>query len=216
MNSRDAILRLIGVEVKGPGWVEGKTSSQIYELTKNTLAHNTTNDAGGWTKFGISQRAYPHLDIKNLTIDAAISLYKTDYWDKVKGDNIQAYALAFAIFDQAVNRGVVTAVKQAQKILGISQDGVAGNQFLSAINAANPMSFLNSFLSASEAAYRAIAAAKSSQNDFLNGWLNRVGSIRNYASENMGVVAGGGAVILILCLVAFFLISSSGKKSRLV
>jgi lysozyme family protein len=39
-------------------------------------------DPGGETKYGISKRAYPNVDIKNLTRDGAITLYFYDYWQK--------------------------------------------------------------------------------------------------------------------------------------
>jgi len=45
---------------------------------------NDPLDAGGKTKFGISKRSYPDVDIKNLTVDGAKSIYKKDYWDKLK------------------------------------------------------------------------------------------------------------------------------------
>jgi lysozyme family protein len=49
-----------------------------------------TTDQGGLTKWGISQKAYPDLDIKNLTRENAVALYRKDYWlfDAVKSDRI--------------------------------------------------------------------------------------------------------------------------------
>ncbi len=43
---------------------------------------NDGNDPGGETNFGISKRAYPNLDIKNLTKDEAKQIYYRDYWEK--------------------------------------------------------------------------------------------------------------------------------------
>ena len=40
---------------------------------------NDPDDPGGETKFGISKRAYPHLDIKNLTEEHAADIYYNDY-----------------------------------------------------------------------------------------------------------------------------------------
>ena len=39
---------------------------------------NDAKDPGGETNFGISKRAYPQVDIKNLTRDAAKQIYKRD------------------------------------------------------------------------------------------------------------------------------------------
>jgi lysozyme family protein len=37
-------------------------------------------DPGGLTKFGISQRYHPELDVKNLTLDGAMNVYLKEYW----------------------------------------------------------------------------------------------------------------------------------------
>lgn len=42
---------------------------------------NDPNDPGGETKFGISKRSYPHLDIKNLTEDDAKKIFIEDFFN---------------------------------------------------------------------------------------------------------------------------------------
>ncbi|MFS8082999.1 MAG: glycosyl hydrolase 108 family protein, partial [Ginsengibacter sp.] len=42
---------------------------------------NNPADPGGETQWGISKRAFPDVDIKALTRDAAKALYKAHYWD---------------------------------------------------------------------------------------------------------------------------------------
>ena len=41
---------------------------------------NDPSDPGGETKFGVSKKSYPNLDIKNLTITQAKEIYYKDYW----------------------------------------------------------------------------------------------------------------------------------------
>lgn len=67
-------------------------------------------DPGGATNFGISQRSYPNLDIKNLTRDQAIAIYKKDYWDRARIESVPD-RLKLLVFDCAVNQGVGTAAK---------------------------------------------------------------------------------------------------------
>ena len=43
---------------------------------------NDPLDLGGETKYGISKRSYPHLDIKNLTLDQAKQIYFRDFWQR--------------------------------------------------------------------------------------------------------------------------------------
>ena len=94
---------------------------------------NDPNDSGGETKYGISKKAYPDLDIPNLTIAQAMEIYRKDYWDRCKCDNIPD-ALSVAVFDFAVNSGVKTAIKKLQIALGVKADGIIGNQTLGACN----------------------------------------------------------------------------------
>ena len=43
---------------------------------------NDPIDKGGETKYGISKRSYPNLDIKNLTKEQAREIYYKDFWLK--------------------------------------------------------------------------------------------------------------------------------------
>lgn len=67
------------------------------------------HDPGGETKWGISKRAYPHVDIKNLTLDEAKEIYRRDYWN-VLGCDARPYREALPIFDCGVNQGVSRAL----------------------------------------------------------------------------------------------------------
>jgi lysozyme family protein len=66
-------------------------------------------DPGGETNFGISKRAYPHLNIKELTKEQAGEIYHRDYWAKAGCPEI-AYPLDIVVFDTAVNVGVSRAL----------------------------------------------------------------------------------------------------------
>jgi len=80
-------------------------------IIKFTLKHEggaritkDPKDPGGTTKFGISQRAHPKLDIENLTEEQATEIYKTEYWKPVtRGIDDK---LDMVAFDSAVNCGV--------------------------------------------------------------------------------------------------------------
>ena len=39
-------------------------------------------DPGGETNYGISKRSYPDVDIAQLTLDDAKTIYRRDYWDR--------------------------------------------------------------------------------------------------------------------------------------
>src|ERR1700687_938428 len=69
---------------------------------------NSPSDPGGETKWGISKRAYPNLDIANLTADQASCIYTQDDWLKAGCDNLPL-PYCTVVFDSAVNDGVSTA-----------------------------------------------------------------------------------------------------------
>ena len=76
---------------------------------------NDPHDPGGETKYGISKRSYPHLDIKNLGIMQAYAIYREDYWDAADCDN-KPLDVRLAIFDCAVNQGVGAALSLWRKV----------------------------------------------------------------------------------------------------
>ena len=81
---------------------------------------NHPNDPGGETKWGISKKSYPHLDIKALTVEEARSIYHRDYWTKIRGDQVPP-PLDLALFDFAVNSGTYRAVRFLRRIVGLGE-----------------------------------------------------------------------------------------------
>jgi lysozyme family protein len=145
-----------------------------------TLAHeggdtvtDDKDDTGGLTKYGISQQSYPDVDIKGLTEAMAKTIYKRDYWDRVKADAIDNQAMANSIFDCAVNMGVSRAAKLAQEVAGASIDGKIGSQSLGKLNNIDPEIFDLKYRLAKIRFYAGLCNKKSSQKKFLLGWINR-------------------------------------------
>lgn len=68
------------------------------------------NDLGGVTKFGISQRAYPEMNIPKLILATAKQLYYRDYWLRSGAFNMP-WPSCLQHYDFAVNAGVGAAHK---------------------------------------------------------------------------------------------------------
>jgi len=144
----------------------------------------TPGDTGGATKYGISQKSYPNLNIKALTEAEAKAIYKRDYWDRVRGDDINSQDIAEAIFDFAVNAGISTSIKIAQKStnrvfpVALDADGAMGKRTLAAINHCSEFSnsrelFLSVFALEKIQRYADICNKNRDQSKFLLGWVNR-------------------------------------------
>jgi len=103
------------------------------------------NDPGGETKYGISKRSYPEVNIAALTLDDAKAIYRRDYWNRVKADELPS-ELRFPLFDGAVNAGVAQSIKWLQRAAGVRDDGVIGPITLAAIASSNPHQIASKFL----------------------------------------------------------------------
>jgi lysozyme family protein len=94
-------------------------------------------DPGGETKYGISKRAFPFLDIKNLTLEHAKEIYRQDYWNRLKLDQMPE-CIRFDLFDAAVSSGVRGAAIMLQKACEVIPDGTIGPQTIQAANSMDP------------------------------------------------------------------------------
>ena len=126
-------------------------------------------DPGGLTNYGISQRAYPNLDIRSLTLAEVKQLYKRDYWDRAQCDQLPSQ-LSYLVFDAAVNSGIGQSIRFLQRAVGTADDGVMGAITLSAIKRMDAESVCAKFLG-----QRLEFMAKLSTWDtFSRGWCRRI------------------------------------------
>ena len=95
------------------------------------------SDPGGETKYGISKRAYPDLDIRNLSRDQAIAIYRQDYWIPCKAEQMPP-GVGLLVFDHTVNAGRASAARLLQRSIGVADDGVVGPITLRQVNALTP------------------------------------------------------------------------------
>lgn len=91
-----------------------KIIAKVIEREGGATITNDSDDPGGLTKYGISKRANPDVDIENLTLDQAIDIYKERYWDSSKAEQLPD-ELAECYFDMVVNAGRRRAVKILQE-----------------------------------------------------------------------------------------------------
>jgi lysozyme family protein len=136
---------------------------------------NDPNDPGGETKWGISKKAYPTLDIANLTEDDAKAIYLRDYWDRMQCDDIP-WPLSLYIFDCAVNQGPISATRLLQSAVGAQVDGVLGPLTMRMAAQATPDQAAN-FMTLRVFAYMKL-------NTWLNygrGWMNRLFKVASAA-----------------------------------
>lgn len=136
-------------------------------------------DRGKLTKWGISQRAYPLLDIRRLTRDDAVQIYHRDYWSPLRCDDLLSKELAEELFEFGVNAGIGTAARALQTAINalgrpLSVDGHIGPATLAATVRVGQPALLEAFRTEAERHYRAIVKEHPDQAVNLAGWLNRL------------------------------------------
>jgi lysozyme family protein len=132
-------------------------------------------DPGGLTNFGISQRSYPHLDIRNLTRDQAIGIYLRDFWHL--GD-LRSQEAANKVFDMQVNFGMTGGTRLFQqaliyfKVLTVC-DGVIGPGTISGANKVMDAMLVPELKVRAAKAHCDVAIARPAEAHDLLGWLRR-------------------------------------------
>jgi len=142
---------------------------------------NHPKDKGGETKFGISKRAYPHIDIKGLSIEQAKKIYYQDYWLASSADRLPE-RLALLHFDSAVNHGVGQAKLFLQAILCVKRDGRIGPITLGVLykqlELGDESNLIEKYLRVRREYYYTIVSLRPDQKVFLKGWLNRLNKLK--------------------------------------
>jgi len=147
---------------------------------------NDKDDSGGFTKYGISSKAYPLLNIQTLTWEHAVAIYYRDYW-LASGCHHFDRQIAIYVFDSAVNCGVPRVSKWVQtacNILGstLSVDGIVGKVTIEAVKGINQWKLYSVLISMRIQHYSTICENHPNQIKFLKGWLNRVSKLIMFCS----------------------------------
>jgi lysozyme family protein len=128
---------------------------------------DSPKDPGGATKYGISQKSYPFLNIRYITVEEAIEIYRTDYWEKLP---TLSDRLGFLVFDAAVNVGVTTAIKMLQQAVGVKPDGYFGPQSKMALERVERVEVLIRFQAERARHY---ALLDDLDDTYARGWMRR-------------------------------------------
>ena len=147
------------------------------ECLKMLLHHeggyvNHPKDPGGETNLGVTKRVYEKWggtkDMKDLTVEDVAPIYKKNYWDKCKCNDLDS-GLDWAVFDWAVNSGTGRAAKAVQKICGAAQDGAIGPKTLALVKGQDTQYMIEEFGKIRQEFYESL----STFDTFGKGWTRR-------------------------------------------
>lgn len=144
------------------------------EAVESVLGHeggyvSNPADPGGETKWGISKRRYPDLDIANLTREQAIAIYRRDYWIGC-GCDVLPESVRDEVFDAAVLHKPDDVARFLQRALDVADDGHIGPVTRAAIAKAEPDRLIALF----EAERLLFLTKLTTWSSFGRGWARRV------------------------------------------
>ena len=164
------------------------------EALKAILKHeggfvNHPKDPGGMTNLGVTKRVWEEwvghpvdeAAMRALSVQDVAPLYKKNYWDKIKGDQLPM-GVDYACFDLAVNSGVGRAAKILQQALGVSADGAIGPTTLDAVAKANPRDLATEICDLRLNFLQSLPTFAT----FGKGWTRRVSEVEETAFKMVG------------------------------
>ncbi|WP_455756498.1 glycoside hydrolase family 108 protein [Sulfurimonas sp.] len=142
-------------------------------------------DNGGETKFGISKRSFPEIDIKNLSLSTAKSIYLENYWNTKQANlGLLPDSIGIEVFDTSVNMGRHRALKMLQEALNLLNrnesrfddlkvDGWIGNATISAVEKTKESELLKVLNGLQFTKYLEFVNNNEDQERFFAGWIKR-------------------------------------------
>ncbi len=163
-------------------------SINFQKSLKRVLKHeggyvNHPSDPGGETNFGITKstaRSYGyHGSMRTIPMTVVEKIYKSQYWDAMSCENFD-FALAYQLFDAAVNHGLLNARKILQRTIKVKDDGIIGAVSLAAIRQLDTADLVQMFNAERISFYTRISTFPT----FGRGWMNRMVDNLRYAVED--------------------------------
>jgi lysozyme family protein len=139
------------------------------------------DDPGGCTKYGITRATLERWrgeevlcgDVQDLSRAEAREIYRRDYIEAPRFDEIPDDGLQGLVVDCGVNHGTDRATRWLQRALGLTEDGIVGPVTRDALRRTAPLPVYRAILAQRIRFYGAIVSNDPSQLDFLEGWLAR-------------------------------------------
>lgn len=166
------------------------------EAIRRILKHeggfvNHPRDPGGATNKGVTIGTLRRLgmdldgdgdvdiaDLRQLTTDDAVKVYKTFYWDEVKADLLPS-GVDYTVADFAVNSGPRRAAQYLQRVAGVKADGVIGPKTLEAVAKLDAEAVIRKV----NAKRLAFMKRQETWPTFGRGWQRRVNDVLAYSLQ---------------------------------
>lgn len=139
-----------------------------------------------WWRVGLAPRS-----VRAITADEVAEINKTQYWDAVRGDELQS-GVDYAVYDYAVNSGPKRAIMDLQRVIGAKVDGITGMETVGKTNAMDPFAVIEGLCNARIAFMKVAKNRKTGRRlwpTFGKGWSARVMGVKDgFQADDIGVI----------------------------
>jgi len=160
------------------------TESIIDEILRREGGYiDHPDDRGGCTKYGITVdtlglwrgRTATCADVALLTKDEAREIYRVRYIQQPGFAAVRDDQLRALLIDWGVNSGPRTAIRELQRVLGVTVDGTLGPQTRAALDARASADVFRLLLQARLYFVADLVQRFPAQRVFAAGWMRRIG-----------------------------------------
>lgn len=145
---------------------------------------NDPNDLGGHTNKGVTLATFKQVygkdktvaDLKRMTEEQWLHIFKRFYWDKWKADEIKSQSIANLLVDFVWASGAY-GIRIPQKVLGVATDGIVGAKTLAALNSREPKELFETLKRERKDFIERICRTRPANSKFKRGWLRRIDAI---------------------------------------
>lgn len=126
--------------------------------------------------------------MKNLEYASAVAIYKRNFWDRIKGDDIKNQWVAEIIYDAYVNQSGWTRKMLEDTLQNTGKPTSVSvplkKDTIDAINSVSPAQFFNEFKKQRKLRYEE-TSKRPNQAKYLKGWMNRLSKFDNQLLETV-------------------------------
>jgi len=153
----------------------------VNDPTDKGGATNMGITIGTWRQIGYDKDGDGDIDVTDIRLldEQDFSAVLKVYWNKWQANRLLNQSVANLLVDWVFTSGK-WGIVIPQRILGLKEDGIVGNQTIMAVNFADQKKLFTSIFEARKKFFEDIVKNNPSQKRFLKGWLNRLNDFKYY------------------------------------
>jgi lysozyme family protein len=140
---------------------------------------------GTWKQIGYDKDGDGDIDVQDIRLldEHDFSAVLKIYWNRWQSNRIINQSVANLLVDWVFTSGS-WGIKIPQRVLKLKEDGVVGNQTLTAVNLVDQKKLFNEVFEARKKFFHDVVRNNPEQKRFLKGWLNRLDDFKFSETDN--------------------------------